>query len=99
MPPPVPSVPAPTRFPLYADEPETRVTEEPTALLAPVPATRTATEPPRHRGDEPPGGAGWLPWVAGFAVMALVALAGGWLLFTRRRPGAGVRAAGAVAVR
>lgn len=76
VPPPAPSVPEPPRFPLYADQPEVGAAEEPTALFAAV----AETDSPRHRGDDPPGDAGWLPWVVGVLVMVLIAVAGGWLL-------------------
>ena len=82
VPPPAPSVPEPPRFPLYADQSGARAVDEPTAFLVPVVDTETTTEPPRHRGDEPPGGAGWVPWASGFLVMVLIALAGTWLLFS-----------------
>ncbi|MEJ7793927.1 MAG: zinc ribbon domain-containing protein [Nocardioides sp.] len=79
VPPPVPAVPEPARFPLYADEPALPAAEEPTALFAPVPVSDD--EPPRHRGDDPRGGASWLPWVVGFVVLTLIAGFGMWLLF------------------
>lgn len=78
VPPPAPFVPEQPRFPLYADQAEVDAAREPTAFLAPV----AESEPPRHRGDDPPGGADWLPWVIGLLVMVLIGAAGGWLLFS-----------------
>jgi hypothetical protein len=75
-------VPAPARFPLYADEPGAAPTEEHTSFFAPTEETLPETDPPRHRGDEGRGGTGWLPWAVGFLVLVLVALLGGWLLFS-----------------
>ncbi len=72
VPPPVPSMPEPARFPLYADDAQ-RADEERTLWFPEEPATKP---PPRHRGDHR-----WLPWVLGFVVLALVAGFGGWLLF------------------
>jgi len=73
VPPPDSAVPGPGRSPLYADEPEQ------TAFFSP--AAVSDGLPPRHRGDDPRGGAGWLPWLVGFVVLALVAGFGTWLLF------------------
>lgn len=78
VPPPAPSSPEQPRFPLYADQAEVDAGGESTAFLAPV----AESEPPRHRGDDPRGGADWLPWVVGLLVMVLIAAAGGWLLFS-----------------
>ena len=72
VPPPVPSMPEPARFPLYADDGSHAEDE---AYLwypeGPPPAKQ-----PRHRNAHR-----WLPWVAGFVVLALIAGLGGWLLF------------------
>lgn len=73
VPPVAESVPEATRFPLFADEP---------AAPAYVP-----DEPPRHRDDLEQGGRGWVPWVLGFAALALVAGLGGWLLISSDDPG------------
>lgn len=80
VPPPTSSGPEPPRFPLYADDPAPRPSEEPTAFFDPI--VEAEPEPPRHRGDDRRSGAGWAPWAIGFLVLVLVAGFGVWLLFS-----------------
>jgi hypothetical protein len=74
---PVPAVPGPARFRLFADDVETMDdTEQLVPVLPPPPPTSDETRD--HRGGPP----SWLPWAVGALVMLLVAGVGAWLLFS-----------------
>ncbi len=76
-PPPVPQLPEPARYPLYADD----VAEPPAQPSEPdrPPAVPPPAPPPPPSSD--PDARPWLPWAAGIGVMVLVAGIGAWLLF------------------
>jgi hypothetical protein len=90
---PAASMPAPVRFPLYADDLDVAAHTQPPGEHTrhdEPPAARRLAPPPAYLGDEDDrddvdgrgGAAAWLPWVIVALVMVLVAAGGVWLLLS-----------------